>query len=195
MRGAVSNNFGTASDIFWSEYVIFRPLAASYVCDLSYNLRMKSDLKSEFERMIMLHKSTVYSVCYMFAESPGETDDLFQEVLINLWNGFKKFRGESSLRTWIYKVSLNTCISYKRKRHIRTESIAMASELCTDNPEGNRQTAQLHERISRLEVVDRAIVLLWLENLSYEEIAAIIGSSPRAIGTRLVRIKQKLKSL
>lgn len=156
---------------------------------------MESNLKIDFERMMMEHKSTIYSVCYMFVETRAETDDLFQEVLINLWNGYEKFRGEADFRSWVYCVSMNTCISYKRKKRIKTVPLEIASDLLGGDSVESRQTAQLHQRITLLEPVDRAIVLLWLENLSYDEIAAIVGISVRAVGVRLVRIKEKLKSL
>lgn len=145
--------------------------------------------------MVTDHKTTIYSACYMFAETRIEADDLFQEVLINLWNGFDKFRGDSGMRSWIYRVSMNTCISYKRKKRIRTIPLDIAPDIMDSDSGESRQTAQLHNRIMKLQPVDRAIVLLWLENLSYDEIAAIVGTSTRAVATRLVRIKEKLKSL
>lgn len=79
--------------------------------------------EKDFEQIVRQQTSTVYSVCYMFATSKVEADDLFQEVLINLWHGFDKFRNESNLSTWVYRVSLNTCISYKRKRRIETSPL------------------------------------------------------------------------
>lgn len=156
---------------------------------------MKSNLTTDFEQLVMEYKSTIYTVCYMFVETRTEADDLFQEVLINLWNGYRNFRGEASMRSWVYRVSMNTCISYRRKKRIKTLPLDITYDTVSDDTAGSRQTLQLHRRISRLEPVDRAIVLLWLENLPYEEIASIIGISPKAVGTRLVRIKEKLKSL
>lgn len=156
---------------------------------------MESNLKADFERLIMEHKSSIYSVCFMFEPSRADADDLFQEILINLWNGYANFRGEASERTWIYRVSMNTCISYKRKKSVQTVPLDIAVNLTGDDTAESRQTAQLHDRISRLEPVDRAIVLLWLENLPYAEIASIIGITPRALSVRLVRIKEKLKKM
>lgn len=157
---------------------------------------MKSNaVTTDFEQMLMEHKSTIYSVCYMFVDTRAEADDLFQDVIINLWNGYDNFRGQSGLRTWVYRVSMNTCISYKRKKRIKTVPLEISSEIIDGESMESRQTAQLHQRIAKLEPIDKAIVLLWLENLPYEEIAAIIGVSVRAIGVRLVRIKEKLKSL
>lgn len=156
---------------------------------------MENDTRHKFEMLVKQYKGTVYSVCYLFSESKEVADDLFQEVLINLWTGFDKFRGESSLSSWIYKVSFNTCISYKRKKRVETVPLDLPEKFfSTDCAEG-RQSALLRSRIAKLEPFDKAIVLLWLEDLSYEEIAAITGLSSKAIGVRLVRIKEKLKSL
>ncbi|MDE6715313.1 MAG: sigma-70 family RNA polymerase sigma factor [Muribaculaceae bacterium] len=156
---------------------------------------MESNLATDFERLVMEHKSTIYSVCYMFVDTRAEADDLFQEVLINLWNGFDAFRGESAIRSWVYRVSMNTCISYKRKKRITTVPLDIAPDVIGDDSPASRQAEQLHKRISLLEPIDRAIVLLWLENLPYDEIASIIGITPRNVSVRLVRIKEKLKTL
>lgn len=159
------------------------------------NLGMDSNIKSDFGRLVAEQKSTIYSVCYMFADTRTDADDLFQEVLINLWNGFGNFRGESAVRTWVYRVSMNTCISYKRKKHVDTVPLDITIDFAGDDSVESRQAVLLHERISRLEPVDRAIVLLWLENLPYDEIASIIGMTTRALSVRLVRIKEKLKRM
>ncbi|MBO4942013.1 MAG: sigma-70 family RNA polymerase sigma factor [Muribaculaceae bacterium] len=152
--------------------------------------------EKDFERLVRQQTSTVYSVCYMFAEDKVEADDLFQEILINLWRGFEKFRYESRPSTWVYRVSLNTCISYKRKRKISTSPLECAGiESAYDEIERSPQSKLLHQRIRLLEPFDRAIVLLWLEDMSYEEIGAIVGLSVKAVGVRLMRIREKLKKL
>lgn len=156
---------------------------------------MENKQPLDFERLVMEHKTTIYSVCYMFTETKAEADDLFQEVLVSLWQGMDSFRGDASLRSWVYRVSMNTCISYKRKKKIQTVPLEFSADsMAPDSPE-SKQAKLLHERISRLEPFDRAIVLLWLEDIPYEEIAAIVGISTKAVGVRLVRIKEKLKSL
>lgn len=156
---------------------------------------MENKQPLDFERLVMEHKTTIYSVCYMFTETKAEADDLFQEVLVSLWQGMDSFRGDASLRSWVYRVSMNTCISYKRKKKIQTVPLEFSADsMASDSPE-SKQAKLLHERISRLEPFDRAIVLLWLEDIPYEEIAAIVGISTKAVGVRLVRIKEKLKSL
>lgn len=146
--------------------------------------------------MVREQKSTVYLVCYMFSKDKSEVDDLVQEVLVNLWKGFGRFEGRSDIRTWVYRVSLNTCISAARKKkRNETLPLTMDIDLFDENDAGNRQVDLLHSRISRLQPFDRAIVLLWLENLNYEEIGQIVGISTKNVSVRLVRIKEQLKSM
>lgn len=157
----------------------------------------KTMTEQEFEKMIRQHRGTIYTVCYMFSADKDEVADLFQEILINLWKGSGTFRGESALNSWIWKVSLNTCISYDRtrKRSLRTVPLSLDIDLFEDTDEGARQAALLRGRIARLGLFDRAIVLLWLENLSYEEIGEIVGITAKNVSVRLVRIKEQLKKL
>lgn len=153
-------------------------------------------LKTAFERMIKEHKSTIYTVCYMFSKDSDEVNDLFQEVLINLWKGFSSFKGESKAATWIWRVSFNTCISQERKRK-RSASIPLTIgiDLFNDQDEDTRQIKMLYQRIHRLQPFDRAIVLLWLEGMPYEEIAAIVGITVKNVSVRLYRIKEELKKM
>ena len=147
-----------------------------------------------FTKLVHEHKRTIYSVCYMFSADEEEVADLFQEVLINLWKGLQNFRGESDVRTWLYRISLNTCISCDRKKRKRkTIPLSMDINPFTDSDEDSRQIQQLNRRISQLGPFDRAIILLWLENMSYEEIGEIVGISTKNVSVRLFRIKEKLK--
>ena len=151
----------------------------------------------EFARIVREHKGTIYTVCYMFSKDEEEIADLFQDILVNLWKGFAGFRGESSVRTWIYRISLNTCISAERKKKRRGESIPldMNINLFDDSAEDLKQIRMLQGRISRLGPFDRAIVLLWLENLSYDEIGAIVGITAKNVSVRLFRIKEQLRNM
>ena len=157
-------------------------------------LKKMDNKELEFEQVVRKHKSTIYTVCYMFSKDTDEVNDLFQDTLVNLWKGFDGFRGEAKVETWIWRVALNTCISEDRKKKRRGEKVSldMASDLFTNDDHETRQIQQLYSRINRLDLMERAIVLLWLDNLSYEEIAAIIGISVKNVSVKLLRIKQKL---
>lgn len=152
--------------------------------------------EKQFQQTIMKNKSTIYTVCYMFSNDSDEVNDLFQESLINLWKGFDGFEHRSDIKTWIYRVSLNTCISIDRKKRRQPESsLSMDINLFKDSDEDTKQVDMLHQRISQLKPFDRAIVLLWLENLSYEEIGQIVGISTKNVSVRLFRIKEQLKQM
>ena len=152
--------------------------------------------ESQFAQIIRENKGTIYTVCYMFSKDKEEVDDLFQEALIKLWQGLSSFKGDSDLKTWIYKVTLNSCISIDRKKKSRkTQPLMEGIDLFDKNDADNKQTDMLHARIQRLQPFDRAIVLLWLENMSYQEIAQIVGIEVKNVSVRLYRIKEQLKQM
>ena len=153
-----------------------------------------TQLEQQFTKTVTEHKSTIYTVCYMFSQDADEVNDLFQEVLVNPWKGFESFEQRSDIRTWIYRVALNTCISLDRKkRRQATARLSMDINLFEDRDEDTRQVDMLHKRIAKLQPFDRAIVLLWLENLPYDEIGQIVGISAKNVGVRLYRIREQLK--
>ena len=156
-----------------------------------------NNLENDFARIVREHKSTIYTVCYMFSKDEDEVADLFQDILVNLWKGLRGFRGDSSIKTWVYRVSLNTCISADRKNKRRGDTVPLSMDinLFDDSGEDMRQIRMLQSRISRLGPFDRAIVLLWLENLSYDEIGAIVGITAKNVSVRLFRIKEQLRNM
>ena len=154
------------------------------------------DDQKQFSVMVRQNKNTIFTVCYMFSKDQEEVNDLFQEVLIRLWQGFDNYKGNSKERTWIYRVALNTCISFDRKKRRHNKKQAyMGDDLFGCNEHDSQQTEVLHKRITRLRPLDRAIVLLWLEDISYEEIGSIIGITAKNVSVRLYRIREQLKNM
>lgn len=154
------------------------------------------DDQKQFSVMVRQNKNTIFTVCYMFSKDQEEVNDLFQEVLIRLWQGFDNYKGNSKERTWIYRVALNTCISFDRKkRRHNKKQVYMGDDLFGCNEHDSQQTEVLHKRITRLRPLDRAIVLLWLEDISYEEIGSIIGITAKNVSVRLYRIREQLKNM
>jgi RNA polymerase sigma-70 factor (ECF subfamily) len=144
--------------------------------------------------LVRQHKRTIYTVCYMFSRNKAEIDDLFQEILIRLWNGFDNYEGRSTAQTWIYRVALNTAINQDKKGRRRIETVPLTVDIDpyeADDPK-TQQIRELYDRISRLDFIDRSLILLWLEGISYDEIGAIIGITPNNVGVKLARIKDKL---
>ena len=155
------------------------------------------DIELQFTKMVKEYRKTIYTVCYFYSKDTEEVNDLYQEILINLWKGFEKLRGESSLKTWIWRVSLNTCNNQERKKKssVQTIPLSIDIDLYNDDDVQSKQIQMLYDRINRLDVFDRAIILLWLENMNYQDIADVVGISLSNVTTRLFRIKEQLKSM
>ena len=131
-----------------------------------------NEIELEFTKLVREYRKTIYTVCYFFSDNPTYVDDLFQEVL-------------------------NTCCKVERgkKRNVPTVPLLIDKDVLSESNEVGRQVKMLYDRINRLELFDRAIILLWLESMSYDEIAAIVGISTSAVTSRLFRIKEQLKSM
>lgn len=152
--------------------------------------------EQQFTAIIQQHKRTIYTVCYMFSNNADEVDDLYQEILLRLWKGFDAFEGKSDIRTWIYRVSLNYCINFNNRRKRKHEQQDFDIGTGPDSrDERILQVKQLYKRINALGLVDRSVILLWLEGLSYDEIGAILGISVKNVSFKLVRIKEQLKKM
>ena len=150
-----------------------------------------------FTQLVREHKSTIYTVCYMFSHDDEEVNDLFQETLINMWKGIDSFREESKISTWIYRVALNTCLlqERKKKKEVKKVPLTMDENFFQDKDANSTQVRQLHQRIGKLGLIDRAIVMMWLEGMSYDEIGAVMGITAKNVGVKLFRIKEQLKKV
>lgn len=161
----------------------------------SFNYDMNTN-EQNFNSFVKRHKATIYSVCLMFADCQADAGDLMQEVLVKLWKGFHTFQGKGDEKAWAWRVAMNTCITQdekrKRRRHVE---VPVDERLLTADTDDSRQMRLLHDRIHDLGVFDRAIILLWLEDMSYEEIGEIVGISAKNVSVRLVRIREKLKKM
>ena len=153
--------------------------------------------EEQFARLVREHKSTIYAVCYMFSHDEEEVNDLVQETLINMWKGIDGFREESKISTWIYRVALNTCLlqERKKKKEVKKVPLTMDVNFFQDDDANAAQVRMLHQRIGKLGLVDRALVMMWLEGMSYDEIGAVMGISAQNVGVKLFRIKEQLKKM
>lgn len=153
--------------------------------------------EKEFIALVEEHKQLIYKVCYIYSTDADNLNDLYQEVVINLWKAFPRFRGECKASTWIYRIGLNTCISFFRKSRSKPEVVPITVDLESFAAEEDK-TAQLHELyrlINCLGRLERALILLWLEEKSYQEMADITGISRGNVAVKLNRIKEKLKTM
>ena len=155
---------------------------------------MKNAKEKQFEELVKQYKRTIYSVCYMFSRDKEEINDLFQEILVRLWLGFDQFEQRSSLSTWVYRIALNTAINSDKRAKRRPQTVPLSTDIDPYDPQDSsfEQVRQLYALINQLDVMDRGLVLLWLEGIGYDEIAAIMGITVANVGIKLHRIKEKL---
>ena len=157
-----------------------------------------TEQEERFTKLVREYKNTVYTVCMMFAESPDETDDLVQEALINLWRGFKT--ADDVCKSWVWRVTMNSCITIDRKKKRKKSSECpltadMESVMNSDETNRNANVRLLYDRIHQLNPFDRAIVMLWLDGMPYDEIGEIMGITTKNVSVRLIRIKEQLKKM
>lgn len=159
--------------------------------------RMMETKEKQFTDLVRGQKTTIYTVCYMFSKDRDEIEDLFQEILVKIWQGFDGFRGESNVRTWVWRIALNTCLNAEGRKKRAGTRVPLSVDVDPFDEMDDRalQTKQLYSRINRLGLVDRSIVLLWLEGISYDEIGEIVGISPSNVSVKLVRIREQLKNM
>ena len=155
---------------------------------------MKNVKEKQFEELVKQYKRTIYSVCYMFSRDNEEINDLFQEILVRLWLGFDQFEQRSSVNTWVYRIALNTAINSDKRAKRRPQTVPLSTDIDPYDPQDSslEQVRQLYALINQLDVMDRGLVLLWLEGIGYDEIAAIMGITVANVGIKLYRIKEKL---
>lgn len=149
-----------------------------------------------FSRLMTQHDDMISRICLSYSRTRAEYEDLRQDCYVALWQGLERFRGDAALKTWIYRVVLNTCVSTIRSRSRAPQRVDIAdyADIVDDTPERLRMVAEMHEMISRLPPLDKAIITLWLDENSYDEIADITGLSRNTVATRLSRAKEKLKN-
>lgn len=153
--------------------------------------------EQEFIGMIREYERVINKVCYLYTTPNASLEDLYQEVILNLWRAYPNFRQECKRSTWVYRIALNTCISFLRKEKNMPEIVALTLE--ADRVEENDETQvmlrQLYQLINRLGQLEKSIILLYLEEKSYEEIAEITGLTVTNVATRLSRIKEKMRKM
>jgi len=152
---------------------------------------------SDFIALIKDQQRLIFKVCSLYAEMPEDRKDIFQEIVLQVWQAYPGFRNASKVSTWMYRIALNTAINYRRKNNkIKTAPLPafLNEEGINSSFVFDEEYQLMHKLISGLPEVDRAIVMLYLDDCSYKEIADIIGLSESNIGTKLMRIKEKLKT-
>ncbi len=151
-----------------------------------------------FVKIIKEHQALIYKVSALYTEQRQDQNDLYQEIVYQLWKSFDSFRSESKLSTWMYRVALNTAIRQLKikKRRPKEVSLEIVAAPIVEGYDAvlEERIKLLHSQIQKLNILERGIILLVLEGKKYEEISEITGFSTTNVGTRISRIKEKLKS-
>lgn len=158
---------------------------------------MASNKDSFYEEFIENNKGTIFKICRVYANDQDELKDFVQEVTIQLWRSKDKFENRSKLSTWIYRVTLNVCLTLSKKNRRRVDTVELLSTDYHHEDESieQEQLAALYRAVRKLKEADRALVLLYLEDKSYQEIAEILGMTISNVGVKINRVKAKLKEL
>lgn len=163
---------------------------------IKFNMESPTINERDFASLIKRHSRIINKVCYFYATDKVPFDDLQQEIYVNIWLGLNSFKSKSEMSTWIYRVAVNSALMTLRlsKKRIKTVSVDFGLlDVSTEIDDAQRENLQyLHSLINRLEDIEKAIILLWLDEYSYDEIADAIGLKRNTVATKIHRIKDKL---
>ncbi|AKP49573.1 RNA polymerase sigma factor [Cyclobacterium amurskyense] len=154
-------------------------------------------MEREFLNIVEAHQGIIFKVCKLYRNSKEDQEDLFQEIVLQLWRAFPKFRKESKVSTWMYRIALNTAIAMFRKHKIEIEfNEYTPKEIYSKQAsEQSENEERLFDAIRTLNQAERAIIALFLEDFNYKEIGEITGITENYVGVKINRIKEKLKNI
>ena len=161
---------------------------------------MKSTKEIEFVSLVQEHQNLMHKICRLYTNSDAEHKDLFQEITIQLWKAYPKFRGDSKFSTWMYRVGINTAISLYRKSKLRIQSYSFDDvsykipQTETYDDTQDQQLKSIYAALKQLNDIDKAVIFLYLEDKSYKEISEMIGITEVNARVKMNRIKKKLKT-
>jgi RNA polymerase sigma-70 factor (ECF subfamily) len=150
----------------------------------------------EFVQLLFKNQGIIGKVCSIYCNQQEDYEDLFQEITYHAWKGYPNFKGEAKFSTWLYRVALNTAISSFRKRKPAVDLVSvLPNQIAEQATEINDRKQQLLWAIKQLNEAESAIIALYLEDMSYQEIAEVIGISENNVGVKINRIKTKLQKI
>lgn len=155
------------------------------------------EIEQEFVARIDKHQGILHKICFVYAKNDADKDDLYQEIILQLWKSYSSFKGKSTFSTWMYRVALNTAITLTKKIKLKVDNSEpyFLSFDVEKSMEYTEDIKILYRAISKLNKIEKAIILLWLEEKPYNEIAQTIGISVKNVSVKLVRIKHKLANI
>ena len=154
-------------------------------------------MQNNFLKIVGENQDIIYKVCKMYRDSKEDQEDLFQEIVLQLWKAYPKFRNDSKVSTWMYRIALNTALATFRKNKIELEFKETASKdyHSNDTEPQSENEERLFEAIRSLNKADRALIALYLEDYPHRKIAEITGITENYVGVKISRIKEKLKNI
>lgn len=177
-----------------------RMLAARMMAVVTGDTGSMRQAAQRFAAVTASQGNLIASICLSFARTREEFEDMRQDVLLNIWNGLASFRAESAASTWVYRVTLNTCVSYKRRSRVSERQAEAFDEFYRDlyedvSDEDQERYRLMYRLIASLRPVDRSIMLLWLDDNTYDEIAEVMGLTREAVAARLKRARDRMASM
>jgi len=160
-------------------------------------VQRSQDIEKEFITKIRKHQGILHKICFIYARNSAEKEDLYQEIILQLWKSYPTFKGISKFSTWMYRVALNTAITLTKKiplLELNLKNTPKTYEL-EKSMDYSEDVKILYKAISQLKKVDKAIILMWLEEKPYHDIAETVGISVKNVSVKVVRIKAKLAEL
>jgi RNA polymerase sigma factor (sigma-70 family) len=161
--------------------------------------------EAQFKTAVETNKDRIYRICCCYVRDDEERKDVFQEVLIHIWDGLHTFEGKAQISTWIYRIAVNTCLAYarteKRRRKVFDESSKVDHETIRDqaasgdSAQREQDIQRLYDCINQLQSVDKTLVSLYLEDVTSDQMAEVLGISEGNVRVKLHRIKKKLKEM
>ena len=159
----------------------------------------KQESEKQFEKHISANEMLIHKVCRVYAYTEADRKDLFQDIVTELWKAYPKFKGEAKFSTWLYRVAINTAVTglRKQKDYITSYEPATLPHQVSDTESGKEeeQFQQLYVAIEQLNQVEKAIIMLYLEDKPYDEMEDILGISQGNLRVKMSRIKDKLRQL
>jgi RNA polymerase sigma-70 factor (ECF subfamily) len=154
-------------------------------------------VQERFQTLVEEHKKILYKVSNSYCKNPGDRDDLAQEIIVQLWRSFAAFDGRARFSTWMYRIALNVAISFYRRERVRTRHVISGSdqllEVADEAASRPEEVQVLYQWIGRLDPLNKALALLYLDGNNYQEIADVLGISETNAATKISRLKQTLR--
>lgn len=157
----------------------------------------QKEIEQEFIARIRQHQGILHKISAVYAKRKADREDLMQEMILQLWRSYPSFRGKSEFSTWMYRVALNTAITFTKKASFfgeHTENLSAVADY-SESMEFSEDLKILYQAIGQLNKVEKAIILMWLDEKPYSEIAEMLGITIKNVSVRIVRIKAKLADI